>query len=1230
MNRPFVHLHAHSEFSLVDSTIRLPGKPEEGLPKKAGARPNLVSRCVELGIPAIALTDEANLFGLVKFYRAAQTAGVQPIAGCDLRLTATREGERPSRATVLCRNGDGYRTLCRLLTRAWLDAPRVDNLPTMPMHWLLEHSDDLIVLLGPHSDLACCLANGREAEANQLLERWQRGFDDRLYLQVSRTGRAIESAWEPGALWLAQQAGLPVLASNDVRFLDRDDFEAHEARVCIASGRVLGDPRRPREYSAEQYLKSPAEMAALFADLPEALDNAVELAKRCTLELSLGTYFLPAFPVPPEETLDSWIRREAHAGLDARLASQPTAAGHTADDYRARLDREVDVIVQMGFPGYFLIVADFINWAKRNAIPVGPGRGSGAGSLVAWSLGITDIDPIPYELLFERFLNPERVSMPDFDIDFCMEGRDKVIEYVAEKYGRDQVGQIITYGTMAAKAVVRDCGRVLGHPYGFVDGIAKLIPLALGVTLDDALGRSEKSAQNRDLVSGELIARYEAEDEVRDLIDLALKLENLSRNAGKHAGGVVIAPKALSEFCPMYAEAGGANPVTQFDKDDVESIGLVKFDFLGLRTLTIVDWAMKSINARRAAEGAAPIDLAALPLDDRKVYELFSRGDTVAVFQFESTGMRKMLKQALPDRFEDLIALVSLYRPGPMELIPDFVERKHGRQRVEYLDPRMEPILGPTYGIMVYQEQVMQIAQVLGGYSLGGADLLRRAMGKKKPEEMAKQREIFRAGAQANGIALPVADAVFDQMEKFAGYGFNKSHAAAYALVAYQTAWLKAHYPADFMAAVLSSDMDKTDKLVGFLDETVRAMKLAVEPPNVNRSAFKFQALGPDRIAYGLGAIRGVGEGAAEAIIQACRSGGAFRDLSDLCRRVDSSRLNKRVLETLISAGACDELGPNRATLMAQLPEAMRLAEQDHANRAAGQHDMFGMPVGDVAAAAGMSVPAQPEWPLRQKLAAERDTLGWYLSGHPTQERQELLEQLVGTPLERAESLLRPGDQRGPVVVLAGMVADVRRRGDSQAFVSLEDWTGRVEASFFAEGWLENAPRLSRERIVLIEGQLRFDAFGGGGVMLRGRGVLDLDEAVAAQAECLQLCLDVDAGLAPVVDLLRSARPGNCPLRLHLRTAAAVGDVVPVDTWRIRPTLDLIDRLRALPAVHEARLRVRRVTSLAALASPGDLADADAAIDAEAARDERDARFAQSRQSSESEDDLALRLAADG
>ncbi|HOZ25305.1 MAG TPA: DNA polymerase III subunit alpha, partial [Thermomonas sp.] len=768
--------------------------------------------------------------------------------------------------------------------------------------------------------------------AEQALADLQAKFGERLHLELLRTGRAGEDAFNAFALDVSARRSIPLLASNDVRFLDADGFDAHEARVCIASGRVLDDTRRPHDYSAQQYLKSADEMAALFiADAPDALDNTVALAQRCNLGLRLGTYYLPAFPVPSDETLDSWIRSQSREGLVKRLEKAPLATGKTRADYEARLELELDVIVKMGFPGYFLIVADFINWAKQHGIPVGPGRGSGAGSLVAWALGITDLDPLPYDLLFERFLNPERVSMPDFDIDFCMDRRDEVIDYVARKYGRDRVSQIITYGTMAAKAVLRDAGRVLGFPYGFVDGLAKLIPLQPTdpMTLEDAIGIGKRAQKEPDRVVSEFRDRYHAEDDVRDLVDLALQLEDLTRNAGKHAGGVVIAPSPLQDFCPLFAEHDGhglgRNPVTQFDKDDVESIGLVKFDFLGLRTLTIIDWAVKAINVRRAAAGEDAFDIMSLPLDDKATYELFARGDSVAVFQFESRGMRELLKRAKPDTFEDIIALAALFRPGPLGSGMDkqWCDRKHGIEDVSYPHPALEQVLAPTYGVIVYQEQVMQIAQVLAGYSLGGADLLRRAMGKKKPEEMAKERSKFEAGAAERGVDPRTATQIFDLMEKFAEYGFNKSHSAAYALVAYQTAWLKVHYPAEFMAAVLSSDMDNTDKVVGFLDEA-RTLGLKVLPPDVNASTYMFEATDSKTIRYGLGAVKGVGRGACDAISAARTNAGPFKDLLDFSKRVDAAGLNKRTLEALVHAGAMDALASNRASLMLQLPEVLK------------------------------------------------------------------------------------------------------------------------------------------------------------------------------------------------------------------------------------------------------------------------------------------------------------------
>jgi DNA polymerase III subunit alpha len=1165
MTPRFIHLHLHSEFSLVDSTIRIP---------------QLVQASAALGMPAVALTDHNNLFALVKFYRAAEKAGLKPIIGADLLID---EGEAaPSRVTLLCQHREGYLNLSRLLSRAYLDGHRGDHVAARA-EWLHEHASGLILLAGRDSRVARLALAGQHDAAAAALDRLRRPFDDRLYVELTRTERHGDEHWLAAALALAERFDLPGIASNDVRFLAADDFEAHEARVCIASGRVLADPKRPRDYSAEQYLKSPAEMAERFADLPEALENTVELAKRCNLELQLGKYFLPAFPVPTEHTLESWMRSEARAGLARRLEKHPLAPGHSRESYDERLEIELGVILKMGFPGYFLIVADFINWAKANDIPVGPGRGSGAGSLVAWALGITDLDPLPYDLLFERFLNPERVSMPDFDIDFCMERRDEVIRYVGQKYGHDRVSQIITYGTMAAKAVVRDVGRVLGHPYGFVDSVAKLIPLTLGIALEDALGRSEKAARDRSLASPELIQRYRDEDEVRELLDLALKLEDLTRNAGKHAGGVVIAPSPLTDFSPLYAEPpskdedANRSVVTQFDKDDVETVGLVKFDFLGLRTLTIIDWAVKAINRRRAGEGRPPVEIDTLPLDDVEAYKLFARGDTVAVFQFESRGMRELLKRAKPDRFEDIIALAALFRPGPLGsgMDRDWVDRKHGNAAVSYPHPLLEPVLKPTYGVIVYQEQVMQIAQVLAGYSLGGADLLRRAMGKKKAEEMAKERAKFEAGAAERGVDPNVATGIFDLMEKFAEYGFNKSHSAAYALVAYQTAWLKVHYPAEFMAAVLSSDMDNTDKVVGFLDE-VRALKIVIQPPDVNASTFMFEAVEPNTIRYGLGAVKGVGEGAVENVVRERERGGRYADLLDFCRRNETSKLNRRVIEALIHAGALDGLGPNRASLMLSLPEVLRATEQLARDRAAGQIDIFGAASSQPIQ---LEMPTAPDWPLMQRLTGERDTLGFYLSGHPMDPWREELRAVTDGMLGDIDRLYgERRDRRGEAaLVLAGLVVGVRRRGETQAFVQLEDGYGRVEAAFFSDAFAEYSPLLSRDRILVIEGGLRDDEFSGG-FSLRARRCWDFAGLCERGTRLLSLALDLrEASALPALEqLLAQYRPGPTPLRLQLRTLRASGQLDINGRFGVRCDPELLVQLRALPGVTAVRASLSR------------------------------------------------------
>ncbi|MGD9842633.1 MAG: DNA polymerase III subunit alpha, partial [Steroidobacteraceae bacterium] len=883
----FVHLHLHTEYSLLDSVIRIKSERDaSGVVSVMG----VIEACAVTGMPAVALTDQSNLFAMVKFYKAAQAAGVKPIIGIDLLIHEPGDKAEPSRLVLLCQSEAGYKNLTRLVSRSYIEGQE-KGIPLVQRDWLSRDAlHGLIALAGPHSDLGRLLGSGHLPESESVLDYWQQLFGDRFYLELLRTGRAGEAAHLSAAVELSQRRGVPVVASNDVRFITADEYQAHEARVCIHDGAQLDDPNRVRRYSEQQYLKSPQQMAELFADLPEALQNTVEIAKRCNLQVQLGKSVLPAYPVPSGFTTEEFLRQEAQQGLQKRLQrllthAIPGTRQIAHDEYQRRLQLELDVICSMGFAGYFLIVADFIQWSKDNDIPVGPGRGSGAGSLVAYAIKITDIDPLQYDLLFERFLNPERVSMPDFDIDFCMEGRDRVIEYVANKYGRDRVSQIITYGSMAAKAVVRDVARVMGHSYGFADSIAKLIPFELGITLEGALAKED-----------ELRRRYENEEETKALLDLAMSLEGLVRNAGMHAGGVVIAPTMLTDFAPLYCAVDGSSLVTQFDKDDVEAAGLVKFDFLGLRTLTIIDWAVKNINVQRCKQGELPLDINALPLDDKATYQLMRNGDTAAVFQLESRGMRDLNRRLKPDCFEDVVALVALFRPGPLEagMVDDFIARKNVGAAIDYLHPDLKPVLAPTYGVIVYQEQVMQIAQVLAGYTLGGADMLRRAMGKKKPEEMAKQRAIFVDGATARGVNPDQAGFIFDLMEKFAGYGFNKSHSAAYAMLSYQTAWLKVHHTEAFMAAVLSSDMDKTDKVVALIEET-RRIGLKVESPDVNFSSYMFTVSGKCTIRYGLGAIKGVGQGVVDALVADRETNGPFKTLADLCQRCDANRLSKRV-----------------------------------------------------------------------------------------------------------------------------------------------------------------------------------------------------------------------------------------------------------------------------------------------------------------------------------------------
>jgi DNA polymerase III subunit alpha len=1125
----FVHLRLHSEYSVTDGIVRLD---------------DAVQRAAQDGMPALALTDSANLFGMVKFYRAARAAGVKPVIGADCWIQNETEADKPSRLLLLCASRAGYRKLCELLSRAWLKNQHRAR-AEIARSWLREAgTEGLIALSGAAAgDAGQALVAGNAAVAEAAARAWSALFPGRYYLEIQRAGFVHGEALLARTLELAARLGLPVVATHPVQFLAADDFKAHEARVCIAQGYVLGDQRRPRQFTPEQYFKSQEEMAQLFADVPQALENSLEIARRCSLEIELGKSRLPAFPTPAGVTVDEYLRQRSEEGLAARLAklfpAEAARAGKSAH-YRQRLDFEIRTIIQMGFSGYFLIVADFISWARKNGVPVGTGRGSGAGSLVAYSLGITDLDPITYDLLFERFLNPERVSMPDFDIDFCQDGRDKVIGYVREKYGEDCVSQIVTFGTMAARAVIRDCGRVLDLSYTFCDQIAKLIPVQPGRTITLAEAREMEPL---------LAQRERNEDEVKELLALGEKLEGLTRNVGMHAGGVLIAPGKLTDFCPLYAAEGTTNVISQLDKDDVEAVGLVKFDFLGLTTLTILDWAERYVRAL----GAADFSLERVPLDDRATYQLLSSGNTTAVFQLESRGMRDLIKRARPDRFEDVIALVALYRPGPMDLIPDFIARKHGSQRVEYLDKRIEPILSPTYGIMVYQEQVMQIGQVIGGLTLGGADLLRRAMGKKKAEEMAQQRDVFVAGAEKNGLTRGKATQLFDLMEKFAGYGFNRSHAAAYALLAYQTAYMKAHHGAAFMAANLSLVMDDTDKVRQFHEDAL-ANGLAVLPPDINASDYRFMPVDAKTIRYGLGAVRGTGESAIGAILEA-RKAGPFTDLFDLCRRVDKRTVNRRAVEALVRAGAFDALEKNRASLLASVGRALEAAEQ--AERQASQVSLFG----DAEAARGGAVPlieARP-WDLRQLLLEEKAALGFALSGHLFSVYAREIAGFPRTPLAR----LSPSEQR---VWLAGVVNAARtqmtRRGRMMS-VLLDDGTAQLEVSVFNELFEKHRDKLKEDALLIVQGKVQRDDFAGG-MRVTADELYDLPALRARFAARLRLEMNGKADAKQLMDVLAPYRSGGaCPVFVHYETGAAACDVALGEAWRVRPDAQLIERLGA-------------------------------------------------------------------
>ena len=1141
MSSPFIHLRVHSDFSMMDGLNKV--KP-------------ILGKVAALEMPAVAITDQMNMCGLVKFYSEAHNLGIKPIIGTDFWVTNEAFGDEPFRLTLLAMNNEGYKNITILISKAYLRG-HLAHRAVIDQAWLAEHAEGVIILSGAqHGDVGVGLMKNNAKLLDSALAFYESYFPDRFYLELIRTGRQGEEDYLHHAVELAEQRGLPVVATNEVCFIDREGFEAHEIRVCIHDGYTLDDNRRPKRYSEQQYLRTAEEMAELFSDIPEAIENTVEIAKRCNVTVRLNEYFLPQFPTGGMTTED-FLVKVSEEGLEERLEflfPDEEVRKAKRPEYDDRLRIELEVINQMGFPGYFLIVMEFIQWSKDNGIPVGPGRGSGAGSLVAYALKITDLDPLEFDLLFERFLNPERVSMPDFDVDFCMDRRDEVIDHVAELYGRQAVSQIITFGTMAAKAVVRDVGRVLGHPYGFVDRISKLIPPDPGMTLEKAFKAEPQ-----------LPEVYESDEEVKDLIDMARILEGVTRNAGKHAGGVVIAPTTITDFSPLYCDDEGNNPVTQFDKNDVETAGLVKFDFLGLRTLTIIQWAIDMIKEGKNVD----VDISAIPLEDPKSFRTLQNAETTAVFQLESRGMKELIKRLKPDCFEDIIALVALFRPGPLQsgMVDNFIDRKHGREEISYPDAEyqhecLQEILEPTYGIILYQEQVMQIAQEMAGYSLGGADLLRRAMGKKKPEEMAKQRGTFAEGAKGNNIDPDLAMKIFDLVEKFAGYGFNKSHSAAYALVSYQTLWLKVHYPAEFMAAVMSADMDNTDKIVTLVDECER-MGIEILPPDLNAGKYKFTVDSKGRIVYGIGAIKGVGEGPIEAIIEAREIQGAFKDLFDFCAKVDIKRVNKRVLEKLVLAGAMDNLGPHRATLMATLPEALAAAGQHAKAESFGQSDMFGLLTTEPEEVQ-QAFADVPEWPEKVWLEGEKDTLGLYLTGHPINQYADELRYYTDGRLVD----LKPTN-KDQLASAVGLVLGVRvmtnKRGRRWAIVTLDDKSARMDVRFFPDMYEQFESLLETDRILLIKGQVSFDDFSGGNT-ITARDVMDIVQAREKNARALALNIDTQLlepkKMSQMQSILQAFNGGSCPVQLAVTHPDAEVILACGARWYVTPEDQLLHDLK--------------------------------------------------------------------
>ncbi|EPE37915.1 DNA polymerase III subunit alpha [Candidatus Photodesmus anomalopis] len=1150
----FIHLRIHSDFSMVDGLSKIP---------------SLVKRVSQFGMPAMALTDFTNLCGLVKFYLSAQSYGIKPIIGADFLVRSIEFINEFTNLTILAANNEGYKNLTLLISKAYLRG-YIQNKPAIDKRWLVEHSKGLILLSGGKSgDLGKAFLKKKYRLVEQCINFYLKYFPDHFYLELIRTDRENEENYLYFALELAEKFNLPVVATNEVVFLDQAFFDAHEIRVAIHNGFTLNDHRRTKNYSPKQYLRTQKEMCELFSDIPEALQNSVEIAKRCNVTIQLGEYFLPNFPTEGME-IKTFLVKRSEEGLEERLrylfSSEQEYQKHKKK-YKERLYTELEVINKMGFPGYFLIVMEFIQWSKDNSIPVGPGRGSGAGSLVAYSLKITDLDPIEYGLLFERFLNPERVSMPDFDIDFCMEKRDQVIDHVADMYGRDAVSQIITFGTMTAKAVIRDVGRVLGYPFSFVNRISKLVPIDVGMTLAKALdGESELS---------EL---YNHDEEIKELIDKCQILEGCIRNVGKHAGGVVIAPTRITDFSPIHCDSEGNFPITQFDKNDIEMVGLVKFDFLGLRTLTIIDEVLSLVNLRLEKESKESIRLDSIPLNDQASFKALQNAETTGIFQLESSGIKDLIKRLKPDCFEDIIALVALFRPGPLKsgMVDNFIDRKHGREKISYPDETwqhesLKEILISTYGIILYQEQVMQIAQVLAGYTLGSADVLRRAMSKKQPEEMDRQRSIFKDGSEKNGIDSTLSMKIFDLVEKFSSYGFNKSHSTAYALISYQTLWLKTHYPAEFMAAVMTADMDNTEKIVALVDECLR-MNIKLLPPDINLGFYQFHVNDAGVIIYGIGAIKGVGEGAINSVIDARTKGGYFNDLFDFCARIDSRKINKSVIEKLIYSGALDQLGPHRAALMASLNDAIKAASQHNQDKSSGQTDMFGVLRNSTKSRYFKVSP----WEEKVWLEGERSTLGLYLTGHPINKYLSEISHYVNCQIK---DIKLTKQQR---IIICGLVIAIRitttKYGKKMALMTLDDRSSCIEVVVFSKLFSRYVEKFKKDQILVISGHVDFDNFKGT-LKILANEVMDLLTARKKYVSNVSVTItesQIDSNFLDAFRQILLNHLSDCiPINVYYQRSDAKACVILGNKWKVIPSDKLLDELEKLCGKKQVELEFK-------------------------------------------------------